>query len=242
MELVAEKGGKGRVALDGLSFRLIDVDDAVYINGSTAFYSRFAGVAAARRAAREMAEGAPKRGRAAVARLAHATWAADEQHARRPRNALARPTRDVDGQAAVGVSDTGEGGTLYVAATGAPYPLEIVKRGAGGGKIVFDRWNQARVACGAGERRSTSTSCRAAAEALGSYVYRVQISDQACCHDRRTEAGGQRVLRDRKGTQEFSVNGAIQASFLRRPAEPGADSEDPGGGRSREREDRCAHA
>ena len=29
---------------------------------------------------------------------------------------------------------------MYVARTGTPYPLEIVKRGAG--KLVFDHWNQ----------------------------------------------------------------------------------------------------
>ena len=48
MEFVADKGGQGRVALDGLSFRLVDVDRAVYVSGSDAFYTRFAGAVAAR--------------------------------------------------------------------------------------------------------------------------------------------------------------------------------------------------
>ena len=48
MELVAGKGGKGRLSLEGLSIELIDVDRAVYINGNAAFYSHFAGAAAAR--------------------------------------------------------------------------------------------------------------------------------------------------------------------------------------------------
>jgi hypothetical protein len=33
-------------------------------------------------------------------------------------------------------------GTLYVATTGTPYPLEILKKGGSGGSILFDRWNQ----------------------------------------------------------------------------------------------------
>jgi hypothetical protein len=49
----------------------------------------------------------------------------------------------IEGQQAVGVSDPANGGTLYVAATGAPYPLEILRYGPGAGKLVFDRWNQA---------------------------------------------------------------------------------------------------
>ena len=34
-------------------------------------------------------------------------------------------------------------GTLYVAATGKPYPVEISKPGSDGGRIDFDRFNEA---------------------------------------------------------------------------------------------------
>jgi hypothetical protein len=51
-------------------------------------------------------------------------------------------TKTVNGQKAVGVTDATRGGTLYVAATGTAYPLELVKSGASGGKITFDHWNQ----------------------------------------------------------------------------------------------------
>jgi hypothetical protein len=47
----------------------------------------------------------------------------------------------VAGQRAVAVRDTARGGTLYVASSGTPYPLEIVERD--GDRLVFDRWNQA---------------------------------------------------------------------------------------------------
>src|SRR5580693_1032113 len=37
MELVAHKGGEGRITLGGLSFQLIGFDRLLYINGSSAF-------------------------------------------------------------------------------------------------------------------------------------------------------------------------------------------------------------
>jgi hypothetical protein len=49
----------------------------------------------------------------------------------------------VKGQKAVTVKDNDKGGVLYVATTGKPFPVQISKAGSGGGKIVFDRWNQA---------------------------------------------------------------------------------------------------
>jgi hypothetical protein len=42
----------------------------------------------------------------------------------------------------VAIRDASKGGTLYVAATGAPYPVAIVRTGAGdNGAVVFDGWN-----------------------------------------------------------------------------------------------------
>ena len=46
------------------------------------------------------------------------------------------------GQKVLAVKDTSAGGTLYVATTGPPYPVDVSKGGTGGGRIVFDGWNQ----------------------------------------------------------------------------------------------------
>jgi len=138
MELVADKGGQGRVALDGLSFRLVDVDRTVYVSGSDAFYTRFAGASAARVLRGRWLKGHEVGALAPLASLAHLRSLLNGVLA--GHGALLRaPRASVGGRQAVGVSDAAGGGTLYVAATGTPYPLEIVKRGA---KIVFDRWNQ----------------------------------------------------------------------------------------------------
>jgi hypothetical protein len=53
-----------------------------------------------------------------------------------------RGTATVNGQRAVALTDPSKGGTLFVATTGRPYPLEVTKQGANGGSISFDRWDQ----------------------------------------------------------------------------------------------------
>jgi hypothetical protein len=48
-------------------------------------------------------------------------------------------TTTIHGRPVVKIVDTSEGGTLYVAATGTPYPVELT--GESTGTIDFDRWN-----------------------------------------------------------------------------------------------------
>lgn len=142
MELLAQQGGKGQIALAGLSFKLVEVDRAVYVKGGTGFYSRFAGPTAARVLTGRWLKGSAVSG--ALATLASLTDLGKllggtlAGHGALSRSADAR----VGGRPALAVTDTAAGGTLYVAATGVPYPLAIVEHGASRGKLVFDRWNQ----------------------------------------------------------------------------------------------------
>jgi hypothetical protein len=47
------------------------------------------------------------------------------------------------GQSVVAITDTTKGGTLYVAATGTPYPVALTKTGGkSSGALTFDEWNQ----------------------------------------------------------------------------------------------------
>lgn len=143
MELDAEKGGKGRVTLGGLSVDVVNVDRAVYVRAGSAFYSRFAGPAAARLLQAKWLRGSNVSGPLAsftsltdLRKLLGSTLAGHH-------GGLARTSATtVNGKRAVGVTDAAGGGTLYVASTGTPYPLEIIKGGPGAGKLVFDRWNQ----------------------------------------------------------------------------------------------------
>jgi hypothetical protein len=142
MELVAGKGGKGRISVEGLAVNLIQVDKAVYIEGSTAFYSHLAGAAAAQLLQGKWLKAPATSGNfssfSSLTNLGKLVGSSLSSHGTLSRVAATT----VDGQKVVGVTDTTKGGTLYVATTGTPYPIEIVKRGAGGGTIVFDRWNK----------------------------------------------------------------------------------------------------
>ncbi len=47
----------------------------------------------------------------------------------------------MNGQKVIGLTDGRGGGTLYVATTGQPYPIQLVSPGNGAeGKITFDQW------------------------------------------------------------------------------------------------------
>jgi len=141
MDLFSDKGGQGRLTLGGLGLQLIDVDGAVYVKGSPAFYSRFAGPTAARLLDGRWLKGSAARGTlaslASLANLRRLTEIALD--ARGPLSRAAATT--VDGQRALGVTDVATGATLYVAATGTPYPIEMVE-GAGRGEIHFEGWNK----------------------------------------------------------------------------------------------------
>jgi hypothetical protein len=142
MDLVKGKGGTGRITLEGVSIDLIRVGGAVYINGSQAFYQRIAGAAAAKLLQGKWLKAPENSGNfASLASLTDLAKLIDttlSNHGKLVRDG----TTTVDAQKAVAVKDVTQGGTLYVAVTGSPYPVQVAKDGAGGGKIVLDRWNK----------------------------------------------------------------------------------------------------
>jgi hypothetical protein len=142
MELVAGKGAQGRISLEGLPIDLVEVERAFYLKGSAAFYRHIAGSAAATLLQGKWLKAPASGGNfASLAQLTDLGKLINTTLASHGKLAGAGTTT-INGQKAVGVSDATKGGTLYVAATGAAYPLEITKGGSGAGKIVFDRWNQ----------------------------------------------------------------------------------------------------
>jgi hypothetical protein len=142
MELVSDKGGKGRLGLEGLGMDLIGVDRAVYLKANEAFYSRFVGPVAARalpgRWLKAPAEHGPLASLAWLTDLRKLMAGALSRHGKPSRAGVTT----IDGHSVVGVTDSARGATLYVAATGTPYPIEIVEGAGGAGRIVFDRWNK----------------------------------------------------------------------------------------------------
>jgi hypothetical protein len=143
LTLVAGKGGRGRLAENGLSFELIEIGDTIYINGSPAFYSHFAGSAAAQLLQGKWLEASVSN--ASFAGLSSLTDLPKLLGAALATNAkalVAVGTTTVHGQAVVGVRDTSQNGTLYVATTGPAYPIEISKSGTSGGSITFSEWDK----------------------------------------------------------------------------------------------------
>ena len=142
MELVKGKGGRGSITLEGVSINLVRVGGAVYINGSQAFYKRIAGPAAAKLLQGKWLKAPENSGNfASLASLTDLSKLIDTTLASHGK--LARDgTKTIDAQKVVAVTDVSQGGTLYVATVGTPFPIEIAKDGGSGGRITFDRWNK----------------------------------------------------------------------------------------------------
>jgi hypothetical protein len=141
MDLVSGKGGRGKISTKGLSVEVIVVGGAFYINGSPEFYRHFGGSAAA-----QLLQG--KWLKAPVSDPEFASLGALTELHKLLDSGLAShgtltkgSTTTVEGLKVIAVNDTTKGGTLYVATTGKPYPIQIAKTGAEGGKITFSKWD-----------------------------------------------------------------------------------------------------
>jgi hypothetical protein len=142
LDLVAGKGGRGRMSTNGLSFQLVAIGKVLYFNGGPAFWRHFGGAAAAQlfkgrwlKAPASASSFAPL---AALTNLRKLFSKLLVSHDRLAKGA----TTTVNGQSVVAVTDTTKKGTLYVAATGKHYPVEILGTGAQHGRIVFDRFDE----------------------------------------------------------------------------------------------------
>lgn len=140
LALVSGKGGRGAMSEGGLGFQIIVINKEVYINGSPAFWRHFGGATAAQVFKGKWLK-APARGQfGSLAQLSdlHALLGTVLS----THGALTKTgTTTINGQSAVGIRDTTNGGTLYVATTGQPYPIEILKGGTQGGRIVLNGFN-----------------------------------------------------------------------------------------------------
>jgi len=142
MELLAGTGGHGRITENGVGLEVILLGGDIYINGSPAFWRANGGEAAAQLFQGKWLKAAARSGSfASITSLTDLRKLIDKaltDHA-----ALsAAGTTTINGQRAVAVRDV-NGGVIYVAVMGKPFPIELTKRAGGAATIVFDRWNQA---------------------------------------------------------------------------------------------------
>jgi hypothetical protein len=143
IQLLSGTGGRGRITQNGVSFELIALGRTVYIKGTPAFYRRIGGAAAAQLLQGKWLKAPATAGEfSSISSLTDLRKLIDTTLA--THGSLAKgATTTIGGQQAIAVKDLTKGGVLYVASTGKPYPLEIAKAGPSGGRIIFDRWNQA---------------------------------------------------------------------------------------------------
>lgn len=143
LHIVAGKGGVGTISEKGLSFQFVRLDDKAYIKGTDAFYRKFAGAATAQLLHDKwLMTDATKGQFAALAELTDVGRLIPQivdQHEKLANEG----EKTVRGKKTVAIADRAKGGTLYVAATGRPYPLEVVKMGGSEpGDVIFDDWNK----------------------------------------------------------------------------------------------------
>jgi hypothetical protein len=141
--LVAGKGGKGRLTVNGLTFDIVRVGQTAYFRGDSSFWRHFGNDAlAALLKGRWLSEPVSHGALATFApltdigKLFHAILST---HGKLSKG----QTTTVKGQAAVAIIDrSSSGGTLYVAISGPPFPLEVDAPSGKQGKIDFEEWNQ----------------------------------------------------------------------------------------------------
>ncbi len=139
---LARTGGSGKVSSKGIAFRVTRIGNAAYFTGTQAFYRHFtnpAGIALLN--GKWLKVPATDTRFAAFSRLTDMTALLGQ--VLQPTGTVVKVgTQALDGVRVIGLRDTTHRGTLYVAATGVPYPVEVVTTGAHPAVVKFDHWNQ----------------------------------------------------------------------------------------------------
>lgn len=142
VSLLGSRGGRGRLAINGLGFRIIRIGNTAYFSGSEAFYRKLSNSAAA-----SLLKGRWLKASAdSSSQFASFAQLTDMQKligaALKPQGTPTKAgPRTYHGQPVVALRDGATGSILYVATQGPPYPVAIVntrRRSA----VTFDRWGE----------------------------------------------------------------------------------------------------
>lgn len=141
---LTSNGGRAQVSLLGLAFEIIRIGNVLYVKGNLAFDERLHAITGA-----NVPQGAWLKALVtdgALAQLVGFTNLRSElrfllTHATPPTKGA---TTTLGRRQAIALNETGRlySGSLYVATTGKPYPIEIVKHGKETGHTTFTAWNQ----------------------------------------------------------------------------------------------------
>jgi hypothetical protein len=142
LKLVTEKGGAGHIEIDGLGFDIIRVGPKMYFKGEKGFLAHYAGAQAAQLlAGRWFYVPSNSSGFSKFTPLTNLNQLMNQILTSHGTIEKGDETK-VDGQPAIPLTDTTQGGTLYVATTGPAYPLELAPGNGKGGSITFTEWDE----------------------------------------------------------------------------------------------------
>jgi hypothetical protein len=141
LHLVNGTGAQGTITTGGLRVDIVSLGTTVYVKGSDAFWQHVGGANAVHLFHGKWLKGPSNGDLGSFAQFSDFTSLFQKllTHA----GPVAKGhTTTIRGQSAITVHDTSQGGTLYVATQGQPYPLEVAKPGANGGRVDFLQYNQ----------------------------------------------------------------------------------------------------
>jgi hypothetical protein len=135
-------GGSGRVSASGLAFKVTRIGKAVYFTGNEGFYRQFTNAAGIRLLdGRWLKVPVTDRSFGPFSGLTDMSGLLGQLL--HPSGTVTKiGTKTVGGRRVLALRDSANGGVLYVAATGVPYPVEVVTTGAHAGEVQLDHWNQ----------------------------------------------------------------------------------------------------
>lgn len=140
--LVDGVGSQGSMTIGGNLVDLVTLGKKVYLKGGAGFWKAFGSSATASLLAGRWLETPGTGNYAGILKLGNLTDLFNQTFATHGK-LVKSAEKMVDGVEAIGLIDTTQGGTLYVAATGKPYPLEITNSSKkSGGTLTFTDFNK----------------------------------------------------------------------------------------------------
>ncbi|HEX4520976.1 MAG TPA: hypothetical protein VH063_15455 [Gaiellaceae bacterium] len=142
LKLINSKVGVGRLSVGGATFNIIRIGNTLYLKADRKFLEANGGAAAVKvLAGRWFKVSTAVHDFKDIAPLTDLVQLVDAVLGTHGKLALGSHVT-IGGRPAIALVDTSEGGTLYVATTGPPYPLEL-KGTKGQGEIKFESWDTA---------------------------------------------------------------------------------------------------
>ncbi|MFI4971284.1 MAG: hypothetical protein ACHP7H_01280 [Hyphomicrobiales bacterium] len=140
---LASNGGRGQISGLGLAYEVIRVGDTLYAKGNHAFYTRLSATTGL-----HLPQGVWLKAPASGGKLAQlASFTNLSRELGRLLSSTGPVTKGatttVNGQKAIELKESAKlfSGSLFIATTGKPYPVELLKRGRESGQTTFSGWN-----------------------------------------------------------------------------------------------------